>query len=71
VNAPERIVEGRIVEVLPHALYRIDAGPGPDIVAHVSDEARVAAVHLRPGQSVRVAVSAYDAKRGRILGRVE
>lgn len=62
---------GTVVEVLPHALYRVAPDTGPAVVAHLSDEARVRLVHVRPGQQVRVAVSAYDAGRGRILGAVE
>ncbi len=60
---------GTIVDVLPHALYRVDPDAGPTLVAHLSDEARVRLVHLRPGQRVQVALSAYDAGRGRIVGR--
>lgn len=72
MSGAERIVEGTIVDVLPHALYRIaPAAGGGAIVAHLSDQARTEAVHLRPGRTVRVAVSAYDAGRGRILGRAE
>lgn len=59
---------GTVVEVLPHALYRVAPPAGPAVVAHLSDEARVRLVHVRPGQRVRVALSAYDAGRGRILG---
>ena len=64
----ERIMIGTIVEVLPHALYRVDLPTGPAVVAHLGDTARDGMVHVRPGQRVRVAVSAYDAARGRILG---
>lgn len=66
----ERIVEGTVVEILPHALFRVAPDEGRSIVAHLSDDARVALVHLRPGQRVRVALSAYDTGRGRILARV-
>lgn len=59
---------GTIVDVLPHALYRVAPAAGPEVVAHLSETARIEAVHVRPGQRVRVAVSAYDAARGRILG---
>ena len=59
---------GTVIDILPHALYRVDPDSGPALVAHLSDDARVRLVHLRPGQRVQVALSAYDAGRGRIVG---
>lgn len=62
---------GRIVEVLPNEIYRVDLGAGRFVSAHVKSQTRLHCVRLLPGDEVFLEVSAYDVSRGHITGRVE
>ena len=61
-------VEATVLEALPNALFRVElrTESRPRLVAHLSSPALL---RLLPGDAVRVEVSAYDANRGRIVGR--
>lgn len=60
-------VEGRIVEPLPNALFRVALDDGREVLAHVSGRLRLSIVRLLPGDRVRVELAAYDQRRGRIV----
>ena len=62
-------VQGRVVEQLPHALYRVElASEGrPEVTAHAAGDAGL--LRIRPGDRVLVELSANDPGRGRIVGR--
>ena len=61
-------VEGRVTEALPNAMYRveIEGERRTQVVAHV---ATPALLRVLPGDSVVVALTAYDPTRGRIVRR--
>lgn len=63
-------LRARVVEALPNALYRVelDEAPRTRLVAHAAGEAGL--LRLLPGEAVVVRLSAFDAGRGRIVGRV-
>jgi translation initiation factor IF-1 len=62
-------VEGRVVEQLPNALYRVELASNgrPQVTAHAAEEAGL--LRIRPGEVVLVELSAYDPGRGRIVER--
>src|SRR4051794_17307142 len=51
------VVEGRITEPLPNALFRVQLDNGQEIVAHVSAKTRLHTVRLLPGDRVKVELS--------------
>jgi translation initiation factor IF-1 len=61
-------VEGRVIEALPNALYRveIEAPRRTQVLAHV---AAPALLRVLPGDGVVVALAAFDPARGRIVRR--
>jgi translation initiation factor IF-1 len=61
-------VEGRVIEALPNAMYRveIEGERRGAVVAHV---ASAALLRLLPGDRVVVGLTSYDPLRGRILRR--
>jgi len=61
--------EGTVTEALPNARYRVELGDGSEVLAHVSAGMRLGAGRIIPGDRVRVALSAYDRTRGRIMRR--
>jgi translation initiation factor IF-1 len=66
--AAERTAEGIVVELLPSALVRVRLLEGEHpLVAHLPSTQQANFVRLRVGDRVKVAVSAQDRTRGRIL----
>ena len=57
-------VEGRIVEVLPNTLYRVELANGHRLVAHVSGKRRLTFERMALGDSVTVQMSPYDLSKG-------
>jgi len=68
-GAGEAVV-GTVIELLPSALYRVRLDAGPAITAHVTGPVDRNFIRVLIGDRVRVALSAGDPTRGRILGRI-
>ena len=62
-------VEGRILEALPNAMFRVEIAPGKVVLAHISGKMRMHYIKILPGDRVRVELSPYDLSRGRIVYR--
>jgi translation initiation factor IF-1 len=70
-------VEAVVVEPLPNAQFRVkvDMGSGEGkedhiVLAHVSGKMRKFFIRILPGDRVKVQLSPYDLKRGRIVYRM-
>jgi translation initiation factor IF-1 len=63
------IVEGRVVESLPNAMFRVELENGHKVLAHVSGKIRMNFIRILPGDKVIVELSPYDLNRGRITRR--
>ena len=57
-------VEGRIVEVLPKTLFRVELANGHRLLAHVSGKRRLTFERISVGDSVTVQMSPYDLSKG-------
>ena len=62
-------VEGKIVEALPNAMFRVQLPGEKVILAHISGKMRVHYIKILPGDMVKVELSPYDLTRGRIVYR--
>jgi len=62
-------IEGKVVEPLPNAMFRVELENGHRILAHVSGKIRMNFIRILPGDRVLVELSPYDLTRGRILYR--
>ncbi|MCY0869608.1 MAG: translation initiation factor IF-1 [Firmicutes bacterium] len=62
-------VEGKVIEPLPNAMFRIELENGHKILAHVSGKIRMNYIKILPGDRVTVELSPYDLTRGRITYR--
>ncbi len=62
-------VEGRVVESLPNAMFRVELPNGHTVLAHVSGKIRLNFIKILPGDNVRLELSPYDLGRGRITYR--
>jgi translation initiation factor IF-1 len=61
--------EGRVVEPLPNAMFRVELENGHKVLAHVSGKIRMNFIRILPGDKVTVELSPYDLTRGRIVYR--
>jgi translation initiation factor IF-1 len=64
-------VEGRVVEPLPNAMFRVELGNGHRVLAHISGKMRMHFIKILPGDKVTVELSPYDLTRGRIVYRTK
>jgi len=62
-------VEGRVVEPLPNAMFRVELDNGHKVLAHASGKIRMNFIRILPGDRVLVELSPYDLSRGRIVRR--
>ena len=62
-------LEGRIVDVLPNALFKVSLKDGPEIICHLSGKMRKNNIRCMMGDRVEVEVSLYDLTKGRIAYR--
>lgn len=57
-------VEGRVVEVLPNTVFRVELANGHRILAHISGKVRMNFIRISPGDTVTVEMSPYDLSKG-------
>src|SRR5438128_12173141 len=62
-------VEGKVVEPLPNAMFRVVMDNGHRVLAHVSGKMRMNRIRILPGDKVTMELSRYDLTRGRITYR--
>ncbi|PIS12326.1 translation initiation factor IF-1 [candidate division WWE3 bacterium CG09_land_8_20_14_0_10_47_33] len=62
--------EGVVRETLPNAFFRVVLDDGEEVLAHISGKIRIYRIKILPGDRVRVELSLYDKKRGRITYRL-
>ena len=62
-------VEGKVIEPLPNAMFRVELAQGHKVLAHVSGKMRMHHIRILPGDKVTVELSPYDLTRGRITYR--
>ena len=64
-------VEGKILEPLPNAMFRVELENGHRVLAHVSGKMRMNYIRILTGDRVKLELSPYDLTRGRITYRVK
>ena len=62
-------VEGKVIEPLPNAMFRVELENGHQVLAHISGKMRMHYIRILPGDKVTVELSPYDLSRGRITYR--
>ncbi len=62
--------EGKILEALPNAMFKVELENGHLVLAHVSGKMRMNFIRILPGDKVKLELSPYDLSRGRITFRV-
>ena len=61
--------EGKVVEALPNATFRVALSNGHVITAYISGKLRMNYIRIVPGDTVKLEMSPYDLSKGRITWR--
>ncbi|MBJ7258794.1 MAG: translation initiation factor IF-1 [Chthoniobacterales bacterium] len=62
-------VEGKVVELLPNTMFRVELPNGHRLLAHISGKMRLHFIRILPGDKVMIELSPYDLSKGRITYR--
>lgn len=62
-------VEGKVIEPLPNAMFKVELDNGHVVLAHISGKMRMHFIKILPGDKVTLELSPYDLSRGRITYR--
>ncbi|MGE4286257.1 MAG: translation initiation factor IF-1 [Phycisphaerae bacterium] len=62
-------LEGKVVDTLPNAVFRVELENGHRVIAHVSGKMRMHFIRILQGDTVVIEMSPYDLSKGRIVLR--
>ncbi|MDD2518297.1 MAG: translation initiation factor IF-1 [Bacilli bacterium] len=62
-------VEGKVLELLPGGVFRVELENKHIVIAHVSGKIRMNHIRISAGDKVTIELSTYDLTRGRITYR--
>jgi translation initiation factor IF-1 len=62
-------IEGKVVEKLPNAMFKVELENGHIVLAHISGKLRMNYIKILPGDKVTLELSPYDLSKGRIIWR--
>lgn len=61
--------EGKVIEVLPSANFKVELPNGHVITAYLSGKLRMNYIKILEGDTVKVELSPYDLTKGRVIWR--
>ncbi len=61
--------EGRVIEALPNAMFKVRLSNGHVITAYISGKLRMNYIRIIEGDAVKLEMSPYDLTKGRITWR--
>ena len=62
-------MEGKVIDTLPNAMFRVELDNGHIVTAHISGKIRKHYIRILKGDKVMVALTPYDLSKGRIIFR--
>ncbi len=63
--------EGRVIEALQNAFFKVVLDDGNEILGFLSGKMRMNRITILPGDKVLVEMTPYDDKKGRIVYRLK
>ena len=63
-------LEGKVVENLPNAIFRVQLDSGQIVTGHLAGKMRVNMIKVMPGDRVVIEMTPYDLTKGRITRRM-
>jgi translation initiation factor IF-1 len=64
-------VEGKVVEKLPNAMFKVELENGHVVLGIISGKLRMNYIKILPGDTVTLEMSPYDLTKGRIVWRAK
>ena len=64
-------VEGKVIEKLPNAMFKVELENGHVVLGIISGKLRMNYIKILPGDMVTLEMSPYDLTRGRITWRAK
>lgn len=64
-------MEGKVLENLPNATFRLQLENGHNVLAHISGKMRKNYIRILPGDKVKVEMTPYDLSKARIVFRTK
>ena len=64
-------VEGKVIERLPNAMFKVELENGHVVLGHISGKLRMNYIKILPGDMVTLEMSPYDLTKGRIVWRAK
>ncbi len=70
---PKKIIklEGRVIEALPNAFFKVVLDDGKEVIGFLSGKMRLNRIKILPGDKVTIEMTPYDEKKGRIVYRLK
>jgi translation initiation factor IF-1 len=62
-------VDGVVKELLPSTTFLIELENGHEVTGHLAGRLRLHRIRILPGDKVRVELTPYDLRRGRVIYR--
>jgi translation initiation factor IF-1 len=62
-------MDGKVIEVLPNAVFRVTLNSGPTVTGYISGKMRQHDIKILLGDTVEIEFSPYDLAKGRIVRR--
>jgi translation initiation factor IF-1 len=63
--------DGRVIEALPNAFFKVVLDDGKEIMGFLSGKMRMNRITILPGDKVSLEMSPYDESKGRIVYRLK
>lgn len=63
--------EGRVIEALPNAFFKVLLPDGREVMGFLSGKMRMNRIKILPGDKVTLEMTPYDEKKGRITYRLK
>ncbi len=63
-------LEGKVIESLPNAVFRVQLDSGQVVLGHLSGKMRVNMIRVLTGDRVIIEMTPYDLTKGRITRRM-
>lgn len=60
-------VEGKVVEKLPNAMFKVELENGHQVLGHISGKLRMNFIKILPGDKVTIELSPYDLDRKSVV----
>ncbi len=61
--------EGKVIEVMPNATFKVQLSNGHVVIAYLSGKLRMNYIRILEGDKVTIEMSPYDLTKGRITWR--